>query len=60
MRLADALYDAVRMLNRRPPNHRKIIVAISESQNNGSEIGLGEVLRTAQLNDIMFYAVRLS
>jgi VWFA-related protein len=59
-RLADALYDAIRMLNRRPANHRKIIVAISESQNNGSEIGLGEVLRTAQLNDIMFYAVRLS
>jgi VWFA-related protein len=60
VRLSDALYDAIRMLNRRPANHRKIIVAISESQNNGSEIGLGEVLRTAQLNDIMFYAVRLS
>lgn len=60
VRLADAIYDAVRMLNRRPPNHRKIIVAISESQNNGSEVGLGESLRTAQVNDIMFYAVRLS
>jgi VWFA-related protein len=60
VRLADALYDAIRMLSRRPPNHRKIIVAVSESQNNGSEIGLGEALRTAQLNDIMFYAVRLS
>jgi len=60
VRLADALYDAVRMLSRRPQNHRKIIVAISESQNNGSEVGLGESLRTAQLNDIMFYAVRLS
>lgn len=60
VRLADALYDAVRMLTRRPPSHRKIIVAISESQNNGSEVGLGEALRTAQLNDIMFYAVRLS
>lgn len=60
VRLSDALYDAVRMLSRRPANHRKIIVAISESQNNGSEIGLGESLRTAQINDIMFYAVRLS
>lgn len=59
-RLSDAIYDAVRMLTRRPPNHRKIIVAISESQNNGSEVGLGESLRTAQVNDIMFYAVRLS
>jgi VWFA-related protein len=60
VRLSDALYDAVRMLNRRPPNHRKIIVAIAESQNNGSEVSLGESLRTAQLSDIMFYAVRLS
>jgi VWFA-related protein len=59
-RLSDAIYEGVRMLNRRPRNHRRIIVAISESQNNGSEVGLGESMRTAQVNDIMFYAVRLS
>ena len=59
VRLADALYEALRLLSRRPPTHRKIIVAIGESQDNGSEIGLGEALRTAQLNDVMFYAVRL-
>ena len=59
-RLSDAIYEAVRMLNRRPKNHRRVIVAISESQNNGSEVSLGESMRTAQVNDIMFYAVRLS
>ncbi len=58
--LADATYSAIRMLLKRPDNHRKIIVVISESQNNGSRIGLGESLRTAQLYDIMIYPVRLS
>ncbi len=58
--LADAMYSAIRMLLKRPENHRKIIVVISESQNNGSRIGLGESLRTAQLYNIQVYPVRLS
>lgn len=58
--LADAMYSAVQMLLKRPQNHRKIIVAISESQNNGSRIGLGESLRMAQLYNMTVYAVRLS
>ena len=58
--LADAMYSAVRMLLKRPDNHRKIIVVISESQNNGSRISLGESLRTAQLYNMTIYPVRLS
>lgn len=58
--LADAMYSAIRLLLKRPQNHRKIIVVISESQNNGSRIGLGESLRTAQLYNITIYPVRLS
>ena len=58
--LADAMYSAIRMLLKRPENHRKIIVVISESQNNGSRIGLGESLRTAQLYNIQIYPIRLS
>ena len=58
--LADAMYSAIRMLLKRPQNHRKIIVVISESQNNGSRIGLGESLRTAQLYNMSVYPVRLS
>lgn len=58
--LADAMYSAVQMLLKRPQNHRKIIVAISESQNNGSRIGFGESLRMAQLYNMTVYAVRLS
>ena len=53
VRLADAVYEGMRMLRRRPENHRKIIVVLSESQNNGSEVDMGEVLRGAQLENIM-------
>ena len=60
VRLADAVYDAVRLLRRRPPNHRKVIVVISESQNNGSETSMGNAMRWAQLENIMVYSVRLS
>lgn len=58
--MGDVTYSAIRMLLKRPDNHRKIIVLISESQNNGSRIGLGESLRTAQLYNMSIYAVRLS
>ena len=58
--MGDVAYSAIRMLLQRPENHHKIIVLISESQNNGSRIGLGESLRTAQLYNIAIYGVRLS
>lgn len=60
VRMSDAIYEGIRMLLKRPANHRRIVVLISESQNNGSRINMGETLRTAQLNDIMIYSVRLS
>ena len=60
VRLADAVYEGIRLLRRRPENHRKIVVVLSESQNNGSEVGMGEVLRVAQLENIMVYPVRIS
>ncbi len=60
VRLSDGVYEAIRLLVRRPGEHRKIVVVVSESQENGSNIGLGETLRTAQLHDIMVYPIRLS
>jgi VWFA-related protein len=59
-RLADGVWRAIRLLRSRPENHRKVIVAVSESRDNGSETDLGEALRDAQLNNILFYAVQLS
>jgi len=59
-RMADGVWRAIRMLRSRPENHRKVIVVVSESRDNGSETDLGEALRDAQLHNIMFYAIQLS
>ena len=60
IRVSDAVYEAIRMLNRRPENHKRVIVVIAEGQDNGSKIRLGETLRTAQLHNIMVYPIYLS
>lgn len=60
IRVSDAVYEAIRLLNKRPENHKRVIVVIAEGQDNGSKISLGETLRTAQLNNIMVYPIYLS
>ncbi len=58
--LYDALARAVRMLENQPPNRRRVIVAVSESVDTGSETKLESVLRDAQLANISIYTVGLS
>ena len=58
-RTSDAVFEAIRMLRTRPDNHRKIIVLIAETRDNGSEVHLGESLRTAELANIMIYGLKL-
>lgn len=60
IRVSDAVYEGIRLLNKRPTNHKRVIVVIAEGQDNGSKINLGETLRTAQLNNIMVYPIYLS
>ena len=59
-RMADGVWRAIRLLRTRPDNNRKVIVAVSESRDNGSETDLGEALRDAQLNNILVYGIQLS
>ncbi len=59
-RTSDAVSQAIRMLRSRPQNHRKVIVIVGETRDNGSEVHLGESLRDAQLANIIVYAIRLS
>jgi len=59
-RLYDALARAVRMLEDQPPSRRRVIVALSESVDTGSETKLESVLRDAQLANISIYSVGLS
>jgi VWFA-related protein len=59
-RLYDALSEAVGLLRNRPLSRRRVIVALSEAVDTGSETKLGQVLREAQLANITIYSVGLS
>jgi VWFA-related protein len=59
-RLYDALSTAVGLLRDRPAARRRVIVVVAEAQDTGSEEKLGEVLREAQLANIVIYSVGLS
>lgn len=58
--LYDGMSRAVEMLEARPAVRRKILVVVSEAQDSGSEAKLGEVLRRAQLANVMIYSIGLS
>ena len=59
-RLYDAMAEAVAMLRERPAERRRAIVVMGEARDAGSEERLGEVLRQAQLANIVIYSVGLS
>jgi VWFA-related protein len=59
-RLYDGLSEAVRLLKTRPASRRRVIIALAEATDTGSEEKLGDVLRDAQLANITMYSVGLS
>jgi len=60
VRLYDALSQGVNLLRNRPPSRRRVIVALAEAADTGSENKLGQVLREAQLSNVTIYTVGLS
>ncbi len=60
LRLYDGLARAVTMLESQPPQYKRVILAVSEGGDSGSESKLGEVLRDAQLANITIYTIGLS
>ncbi len=59
-RVSDAVLRAIGMLKNRPRERRKVVVAIGEGRDFGSETPLGQALREAQISNISVYTVRLS
>jgi VWFA-related protein len=59
-RLVDAVDRAVRMLNSRPRNRRRIILLISETRDKGSEGKIRNALIDAQLTNVSIYAVPMN
>ncbi len=59
-KLYDALSAAVGLLRNRPVTRRRAIIVVGEAVDTGSEDHLGEVLRDAQLSNVVIYTVGLS
>src|SRR6202140_4374101 len=59
-RLYDALAIAVGLLRDRPTERRRAIIVVGEASDSGSEEKLGQVLREAQLSNIVIYSLGLS
>ncbi len=59
-RLYDALADAVVLLRGQPAGRRRVIIVVGESRDTGSNEKFGEVLRRAQLANVVIYSVGLS
>src|SRR5258708_25700794 len=59
-RLYDALSTAVGLLRDRPMERRRAIIVVGEASDIGSEEKLGQILREAQLSNIVIYSVGLS
>jgi VWFA-related protein len=59
-KLYDALSAAVGLLRNRPEARRRVIIVVGEAIDTGSEDHLGEVLRDAQLANVVIYTVGLS
>ena len=59
-RLTDSMVRALSMLGTRPRGRRKVILAIAESRDMGSENNLGYVMQEAQLANVSIYTVGLS
>lgn len=59
-RLVDAVVEGTRMLRNRPKNRRRIILAIGETRDLGSENRAREALIGLQIQNVAFYSVDMS
>jgi len=59
-RLNDATIEGINLLRRRPSSRRKVLLLISESRDNGSEIKSREVLSAAEFANIVIYSIDIS
>ena len=56
-RLNDALARGVSLLEKRPRNERRVIIAFSDGFDHGSETGREEVVRRATANEVTIYGL---
>ncbi len=59
-RLNDATIEGINLLRKRPNSRRKVVLLISESRDNGSELKSREVLSAAEFANIVIYSIDIS
>ena len=59
-RLIDAVVDGTRLLASRPKDRRRILLAVGETRDLGSETRAREALIGLQVNNVLFYSVDMS
>ncbi len=59
-RLTDAVVEATRMLSKRPPDRRRVLLLISETRDYGSEAKVREALTQIQLENVSVYTVNIN
>jgi len=59
-RMIDAVDRGVYMLRRRPPTNRRIVLLVSETRDEGSEMRLREALIDANLTNVLVYTVDIT
>jgi VWFA-related protein len=58
--LDDAAMEAVRMLNRRGKDRKKVLILISETRDVGSAVTPRDVVTQAEFSDVQIYAVSMN
>lgn len=58
--MVDAATESIRMLRRRPPDQRRVLLLISETRQNGSEGKLRDALTDAQFANVSVYTVNMN
>jgi VWFA-related protein len=59
-RLLDAADEGVRLLKRRPKDHRRVLLMVGETQDQGSATRIRTVVRGVQFNEIQVYTLNMS
>lgn len=59
-RLNDAAIEAIDVLKKRPASRRRVLLLVSESRDNGSELKAREVLSEAEFANIVIYSINIS
>lgn len=59
-RLLDAINEALRLLEERPKDHRRVILVVSEPKDRGSQAQMVDVLKRAQTASVTIFAVSFS